>query len=542
MPFNDKRILIRVFFFNFLLGICFLRYGIDILDEGFIVYGAKRVMNGAVLYKDVFTMYAPGQYYMLGSFMKIFGFDLFSERLYYCVISSILAVLVFCISKRIINNMAFSIMSALLFIFLIQPTDRLLFALLALLCLIEYDYAYPKLDNLKYPAMIGFIAGMQIITSHEIGAYLLISLCLFLGWKIFIGKLEKTKIGLKNVIHQITVFIIVFLAITLPVVFYYTHVAFQEIIYCLLLWPIYIFPKTMALPFPNLLLSLSQTFGNPSLKSFYHLSNSIMFYLPIFIYAVTTVFLISRLYLYREYNKRYSHVFLILVFGILSFKTVMVRSDIEHLLFCIIPAVILGCFLLNEFYVRLSNNSMPPVERNSNKKLILFKAFVIVTFLLLSCYGQIIRYISISCFKNINNYEKLSLEYAQGILVHKNEKDDITNVVSYVKSNTNSSDKIFIVPYGAMIYFLADRDNPTRYDQFLPYNTYYDQIQVIQALEKTKPKLIIYVHSGDIDGKPFESYAPLINNYIKQKCFVIERYGIYEVWSYKLGNGKCLKE
>ena len=526
---GDGFIVIFLFFLNFLLGIRFLPYGINILDEGFIVYGAKRAMNGAVLYKDVFTMYAPGPYYMLGSFMKIFGFNLFSERLYYCIIGSILAVLVFYISKRIIYNTAFSIMSALLFIFLIQlSSDRVLFALLALLCLIEYDRAYPKLDNLKYPIMIGFIAGMQVITSLEISVYLLISLCSFLALKIFVGKLEKTKIDLKKVIHQITFFIIGFLVIILPIVFYYTRIAFQEIIYCLFLWPIYIFPETMALPFPNLLSSLSQTtlyFGNRSL------ANCILFYLPIFIYVMTAAFFILQLY-FKKYSKRDSHVFLILVFGILSFKTATVRSDIPHLMFCVIPAVILGCFLLNEIYIRLSNNSMPQVERKSNKKLILFKVIVIVIFLILAFYGQIGH---ISCLKNTNNYEKLSLEHAQNILVHKNEKEEIANVVSYVKSNTNSSDKIFIVPYGAMIYFLADRDNPTRYDQFLPYNTYQDQIQVIQALEKTKPKLIIYVHGWDVDGKTFESYAPLIDNYIKQKCFVVEQYGIYEIWSYILG-------
>lgn len=395
--------------------------------------------------------------------------------------------------------------------------------------MIEYDHNHPKLDSMWWPFIIGFLTGMAIITSQEVGVYLILALCAFLIWKIFVSKNMNEIVNFRSVAHQITLSMFGFSITVVPVIFYfYKHGALHEMFYCLFYFPIYIFPKTMALPFPNLFSNLLEL-SVPSLRSVYHLATCILFYLPILIYATAAVFLISQVN--QEYNKRNSYVFLILVFGILCFKTAMVRSDISHLMFCVTPAIILGCFLLNKFYTRLSNNL--PFEKKT-KRLIVFRCSVIVIFLILLFYGQICHVLML---KNINNYERLGLERAQNILVHKDEKEDIVNVVSYIKNNTNSSDKIFVVPYEAMFYFLADRDTPTKYDVFLPgYTNQCDQIQVVQQLERTKPKFIIYGHGWDVDGKPFETYASMLHNYIKQKWYVEKRYGIYEIYSKKPQN------
>src|SRR6478736_360093 len=42
-------------------------------DEGTLVYGAKRVAEGAVPYRDFFEAMGPGSFYWLGLFFKLFG-------------------------------------------------------------------------------------------------------------------------------------------------------------------------------------------------------------------------------------------------------------------------------------------------------------------------------------------------------------------------------------------------------------------------------------------------------------------------------------
>ncbi|WP_206750479.1 hypothetical protein, partial [Halorubrum sp. SP9] len=54
-------------------------YGIQLSDEGFQFYLAWGIgSENLVLYKDIFTMYAPGYIWGIASFLEIFGYSFFS--------------------------------------------------------------------------------------------------------------------------------------------------------------------------------------------------------------------------------------------------------------------------------------------------------------------------------------------------------------------------------------------------------------------------------------------------------------------------------
>src|SRR3982751_6312534 len=42
-------------------------------DEGIILQGAQRVADGQVLYRDFFSFYTPGSYYLVALLFKLFG-------------------------------------------------------------------------------------------------------------------------------------------------------------------------------------------------------------------------------------------------------------------------------------------------------------------------------------------------------------------------------------------------------------------------------------------------------------------------------------
>src|SRR6476659_3309660 len=58
--------------------------GIFVYDEGLICYGAERVLGGDLPYRDFWTVYGPGQYYLLAGIFKVFGTSLLVARRY-CV-------------------------------------------------------------------------------------------------------------------------------------------------------------------------------------------------------------------------------------------------------------------------------------------------------------------------------------------------------------------------------------------------------------------------------------------------------------------------
>jgi 4-amino-4-deoxy-L-arabinose transferase-like glycosyltransferase len=58
----------------------FRRYTSFDPDEGIILQGAQRVLNGQVLYRDFFSYFTPGSYYLLALLFKVFGSSILVAR------------------------------------------------------------------------------------------------------------------------------------------------------------------------------------------------------------------------------------------------------------------------------------------------------------------------------------------------------------------------------------------------------------------------------------------------------------------------------
>src|ERR1041385_7062738 len=67
--------LIRISIFGLSsLYLCLFRRATWIdLDEGIILQGAQRILDGQVLYRDFFSFFTPGSYYLLALVFRVFG-------------------------------------------------------------------------------------------------------------------------------------------------------------------------------------------------------------------------------------------------------------------------------------------------------------------------------------------------------------------------------------------------------------------------------------------------------------------------------------
>jgi hypothetical protein len=67
-------------------GLLYLLAGVHLVvnayDEGFALYGAARIADGEVPYRDFWLVYAPGQFYVLAGLFKLFGASVLVERLW----------------------------------------------------------------------------------------------------------------------------------------------------------------------------------------------------------------------------------------------------------------------------------------------------------------------------------------------------------------------------------------------------------------------------------------------------------------------------
>jgi hypothetical protein len=105
----------------------------------------------------------------------------------------------------------------------------------------------------------------------------------------------------------------------------------------------------------------------------------------------------------------------------------------------------------------------------------------------------------------------------------------IDQVSAYVASHTAPGDPIFVVPWAAGFYFLADRPNPSRFEVLL-YGDPDVYPCLISTLDERQPSLVVYGYGWDVDGRRFSEYAQPIDQYIRTHYAVAERFDEYEIW------------
>jgi 4-amino-4-deoxy-L-arabinose transferase-like glycosyltransferase len=69
-------------------------------DEGIVLQGAQRVLEGQVPYRDFFSFYVPGHYYSLALLFKLFGSSLFVARLELVICAVLFSALTYLIARR----------------------------------------------------------------------------------------------------------------------------------------------------------------------------------------------------------------------------------------------------------------------------------------------------------------------------------------------------------------------------------------------------------------------------------------------------------
>lgn len=90
-------------------------------DESVYLYQAKRVLEGAVLYRDVFEITTPGWLYFMAVLFRVFGIDLATARIAAAVLHGFTAVLIYVACRRLGVRAAFAWLPALAYLVVCQP-------------------------------------------------------------------------------------------------------------------------------------------------------------------------------------------------------------------------------------------------------------------------------------------------------------------------------------------------------------------------------------------------------------------------------------
>lgn len=541
-----------------LLSILFLYGSINIsyniYDEGIVVYGASRILKGDIPYRDFWTMYAPGQFYIVAFLFKIFGQNLFITRIYSATINLLIVLLVYLIIKRL-SDKKLALLSLILStlwmggwgLFHSSPTPAGTFwSLLSIYFVVDFLYTKRSLSLL----VGGIITGVGAIFRHDIGGYTFIASSIVL---LFYSYLGLTNRSIRDTLRLWGIYLIGTVIGFLPFAIYFlTNVPLKELIYDLIIFPAKIFPKVRDLPYPGFDFNLY----------------SFLFYFPIMMYLISGIFVLLNIFRLRRLDGKEWVNILLLILGVFFFNQAWVRSDIPHLLPTIIPAIMLLLSLYKSEFIKILGRSesivkvfflllgliltlalylnilrglviavytLPliigvviailfyiPLELRSfsqhpTKRVILqIFSLLLSIFILFSCLGD---------FKNIPPRRIFSfkipglvpsqLERAKGIYVFQGQEAYLEPAIRIIQANTKPGELIFvgnsrhdkIFVNDIMFYFLCERHSATKYHELHPglATTREVQLEIIDELKRNNVRFIVLWSGAENVNEPNES-------------------------------------
>lgn len=492
-------------------------------DEGIVTVAAERVLNGEVPYRDFFIiMYPPGQVYVLALLYKIFGIGVAIGRFYTVFVQIIIALSVFMFTRTLTGKTNISLCAWLFTLTCLGPRmgtipapiwPGMAFAVLAL-----YTFAkYVKSDHFRYIAYAGILTGITSVFRHEIGIAVFISI--LIGWFLF-----NRKAG--------ALFVFVVSSFILPAAFlsYFAYkTALPDLFDSLIMFP-FIHEKTGGLTFPNPCFNLNMIFH----KSLFFIKVN-QYYIPLLIYGFVLLYLLVGFFRKRKLNKEMVIVSTLLIFGLLIFNQVRVRTDPAHLLTGIYPAVILFAFMFNKSLLQDTHSVL--------KYSYLTYVYIICFLFFLLAVKNGDKYFK-NVFKKPYTGKVVLTEFARGTLyIPRDERDDVVDVVSFIKSNTGSWDKIFIGnsahwvdTFGGemLLYTLSERLPSTKYYEIAPGILTQTKVQkeITQSLSEKIVRLIVLkdINLSDNIQRPQDADRQILDNYINKHYKHSKKFGMYNIY------------
>jgi hypothetical protein len=485
--FKFEVILLLLTFFYYL---AFVNKGLIFFDEGYFVHLAQRIFNGQVPYKDFSLAYGPTYFYILALLYKIFGPSILVGRFLSLFIGiSIIIVAFFILNKLKINSYKIVVLSFLSLVSFGYPLiniPNVVWANVLLAFLLVLIYIFWLSNNrYRFLFLIGILLALSISCKQNIGLVLVILYTPL----IFFAKKESLIQKTKNLVILHGTWVVLtfawgyyfFLRNNLQGLFDFINYSRR-------------FAANTAFSYPPLTF-LFQPLG------FFKL---LPYYLPIILFFIILYLLFRK---YRDWN--------VLAFSLTAivgfFVSVYPQSDLLHC-YPFLGMILISFLLL-------------PIK---TKPKFLVSAIVLITILAgfyLSIFGKSYRYGNY--YYQFDTY--LNLPRTQGILVTKFTAENVVRISQFINTHTSKNDYIFAYPDSPMLYFILERNNPSKDAlYFLRIWHFYDDKVIISEIKDKRVKYIITDGAYKVDTD--------LSNFIEKQKQVLSagQFIIFEIKS--LGN------
>lgn len=518
---NLKHLILLYLLAAVAIAVTYAHYGNILVDCGREIYYPVQILNGKILYKDLFNIYGPFAYLFNAALFKTFGINLNVLYASGTICAFAIISLIYLIGTKFLPRylsfsiavftIAVGILNTTLFNFVFPYSYSILYGLVTILLSIFLFIKYqqkPEKNLLLYLSC--FFAGLSVTSKYEFVPYILALLFFAIKTKKYSLK-DWYYIIFSLIFAPVFCFGILFLqGMHIPdltqTLFFISKMAHSQTLkYYYIGKGVYFNIKIiplMLLRFISTIIPASVIYYGCKIK------NKIVSNLTILLGAFVTIFcvkpdmfifvpiliLILSLVNITKIIKNIPLLFLIIVNFLISLKVFWGMAILSYGVFFVSLNLITLLAIIIHSYT----------EKNINYKAIAL--YILIVSIILSC-GNYIG----------GRYRAYELKTKFGnIYLDKDTYTSTKTLIDYLNKNTKPTDKVVIYPEGTFINFLTARDGENYYSSMIPlYFEVINEDVLIKHFEKIKPKYVIF---NNLDMSQDYYFKNICNDYAFNFC------------------------
>jgi hypothetical protein len=312
-------------------------------DEGLCLYGGLQVLHGQIPYRDFFSLYPPGEFYMLAGVFRLFGVSVLCDRVLFALINAATTVLILYVLRRLTGRVWLNRAVALgillwlnlepAYAFPVYPAMTLILGATA--CMVTRWQG----GRSRLALWAGVLLGLAALFRHDLALFALVALA---GASVADGlrtpRGERPGLFGDSVRMALGSGAVVMVAVMCLLIYVRAHDLYYSLIYV----PVVLYPKIRSLPFPRPLQVLHGFLHplTPDEPGPGDLEFNVV-YLPVVAVLAALPLLIAEIRKPRWDRARFTGVLALTLLSALLFVKGVVRVSPIHMIQGVVPAVML---------------------------------------------------------------------------------------------------------------------------------------------------------------------------------------------------------
>ena len=194
----------------------------------------------------------------------------------------------------------------------------------------------------------------------------------------------------------------------------------------------------------------------------------------------------------------------LIIFGALLFTAALSRPDDAHFPFVFPPALVLLCVLSEDLWLAI---------RTTDYRIATTSVALLGVVLLAPWSSMLER--NLRSLVEPPSGRALLTSRGGSALLPEDFARDLDELIQAIQSRTAPDEPIWVFPNEAMLYFLADRPQPTHFPDALFAVTRAQREQLVADLERARPRwAIVYRDAPEVDNIPYAVALPEVVAYL----------------------------